>query len=268
MKEFKKNLKRVWQFMRPLKVRFIVNIFINILMVITSVIFPILSAKIIVNLTNSEFMQLIVVSGIICLLEFLDNFLYYFLSKNYQIIFRESYLSIQNSLGKEILKLDNQTMDKNGTGVFIQRLTGDASKLSDIFNYIIENTSSIVTNIGIFCAIFIVNKLVFLFLLIQTILIYFIEKNRTKKVNETDKEFREKNEQVTSFVSELVRGSRDIKMLNAEKSFMNELESKNKEANELRYKIGAIRRKYRLASASVYDICSFMFIALLVYLIT
>lgn len=233
-----------------------------------SIVFPILSAQIIVNLTNSEFIQLIAISLIICILNFIDDLLYYFQSKNYQIIFRESYLNIQNTIGREILKLENQVIDNNGTGVFIQRITGDASKLSDIFNFLINNLRAIITNVGIFCAIFIVNKLAFIFLLFQTIIIYFVERESSIKRNDADKKFREKNEKVTSFVSELVRGSRDIKMLNAENSFMEELANKNREANELRYKMGSIGRKYNLATSSIYNISSFLFIALLVYLIS
>lgn len=268
MKEFKKNLKRVWVFIKPLKVRFIFNIIISMIMIIMSIVFPILSAQIIVNLTNSEFIQLIAISLIICILNFIDDLLYYFQSKNYQIIFRESYLNIQNTIGREILKLENQVIDNNGTGVFIQRITGDASKLSDIFNFLINNLRAIITNVGIFGAIFIVNKLAFIFLLFQTIIIYFVERESSIKRNDADKKFREKNEKVTSFVSELVRGSRDIKMLNAENSFMEELANKNREANELRYKMGSIGRKYNLATSSIYNISSFLFIALLVYLIS
>lgn len=233
-----------------------------------SIVFPILSAQIIVNLTNSEFIQLLAISLIICILNFIDDLLYYFQSKNYQIIFRESYLNIQNTIGREILKLENQVIDNNGTGVFIQRITGDASKLSDIFNFLINNLRAIITNVGIFGAIFIVNKLAFIFLLFQTIIIYFVERESSIKRNDADKKFREKNEKVTSFVSELVRGSRDIKMLNAENSFMEELANKNREANELRYKMGSIGRKYNLATSSIYNISSFLFIALLVYLIS
>ena len=268
MKEFKKNLKRVWVFIKPLKVRFIFNIIISMIMIIMSIVFPILSAQIIVNLTNSEFIQLLAISLIICILNFIDDLLYYFQSKNYQIIFRESYLNIQNTIGREILKLENQVIDNNGTGVFIQRITGDASKLSDIFNFLINNLRAIITNVGIFGAIFIVNKLAFIFLLFQTIIIYFVERESSIKRNDADKKFREKNEKVTSFVSELVRGSRDIKMLNAENSFMEELANKNREANELRYKMGSIGRKYNLATSSIYNISSFLFIALLVYLIS
>ena len=268
MKEFKKNLKRVWVFIKPLKVRFVFNIIISIMMIIMSIVFPILSAQIIVNLTNSEFIQLIAISLIICILNFIDDLLYYFQRKNYQIIFRESYLNIQNTIGREILKLENQVIDNNGTGVFIQRITGDASKLSDIFNFLINNLKAIITNVGIFGAIFIVNKLAFIFLLLQTIIIYFVERESSIKRNDADKKFREKNEKVTSFVSELVRGSRDIKMLNAENSFMEELANKNREANELRYKMGSIGRKYDLATSSIYNISSFLFIALLVYLIS
>ena len=57
----------------------------------------------------------------------------------------------------------------------------------------------------------------------QKIFLHTLINSDVKTRNENDKAFRKKNEKVTGFVGELVRGARDIKMLNAENSFTREL---------------------------------------------
>lgn len=97
---------------------------------------------------------------------------------------------------------------------------------------------------------------------------YFVEKKRVTIRNENDKEFRKKHERVSGFVGELVRGARDIKMLNAEKSFMKELKSKIDEVNNDRYRINKTDRNYGLLRGILIDIFDTGMIFLLIYLIT
>ena len=66
----------------------------------------------------------------------------------------------------------------------------------------------------------------------MVILLYIVENKRVKTRNENDKAFRKKNERVAGFIGELVRGARDIKMLNAENSFTTELTGKITELNK------------------------------------
>ena len=83
--------------------------------------------------------------------------------------------------------------------------------------------------------IFIINKIAFIYVLIMTVILYFVERTRVKKYNISDKNFRKENEIVSGFVGEIVRGARDIKMLNAESSFIYELKNKVVDLNNKRY---------------------------------
>ena len=237
MKEFIKNLKFAWKYSKDQKFKLIKYIICNIIAIIISVIIPILSAKIIVELTNNQFYQLILIAIAIFLIENLRNVINYFCRYYSQVIYRESFINIQTELAKEILKLENKIVDENGSGVFIQRLTNDTSRLADIFNVLNMYVSNIITDIGIFGAIFILNKKVFLFLLISITVLYLIENTRVKKYNEKDKIFRKKQDKISGFIGELVRGIRDIKMLNAEDSFIKEMHSKIKDLNQERYRM-------------------------------
>ena len=265
--EFFKNLKFAWNYAKDQKKNLIWFIIVNILIIVISVVVPILSAKIIVYLTDNEFHQLLLIAFVILLIEWFRNVCNYFKRHNSNILFRETYINLQTCLGKEILKIENKDIDSTGSGLFIQRLTNDTSKLSDIFPMLIDFLTNIVTDIGIFVAIFIINKVVFIYMMIATIILYLIERKRVKLRNENDKKFRKMNEKVSSFVGEMVRGIRDIKMLNSEDSFINELHSKVIELNTERYRMNKVDRNYGLYSGTLLDLKDFLLIVLLIILI-
>ena len=267
MKEFLNNLKFAWKYSKNQKKNLIGFIFTNILIIVISVIVPILSAKIIIYLTDNEFRQLLLIALVILLVEWSRNILNYIGRYNSNVLFRETYVNLQTSLGKEILKIENKNIDSEGSGLFIQRLTNDTSKLSEVFPMLIDFLTNIITNIGIFVAIFIINKIVFFYIIFMTVILYFIEKRRVRLRNENDKKFRKMNEKVSSFVGEMIRGIKDIKMLNSEDSFINELHNKVVNLNQERYKMNNVDRNYHLGIGTLLDLKDYILVVLLIVLI-
>ena len=80
---------------------------------------------------------------------------------------------------------------------------------------------------------------------------------KVKKYNEEDKKYRKQRDKTSGLITELVRGIRDIKMLNAEKSFMGELKDKIVDLNTYRYNWVKYERGYRFILGSVNDIFDF-----------
>ncbi len=267
MKEFFEYLKFAWKYAKGEKKRIVAYIIFNIISILISVFVPIVSAKIIVSLTEGAFKQVLLMSLVILVVELSRSTSNYFLRLFSQIIYRETFTKIQSDLGKEMLKLETKTIDENSSGIFIQRLTNDTSKIADIFNALNMYLGNIITDIGIFAAVFIINKIAFLYLIVMVIIIYFVEKRRVKIFNEKDKSFRKKNEYVSGFVGELVRGIRDIKMLNAEKSFMKELNAKVIDLNQERYAMSKTDRNYGYIRNTLIDFFDTGMIFLLVGLI-
>lgn len=267
MKEFFKYLKMSWKYAKSEKKKICAYIIFNILTIGISIFVPILSAKIIVDLTEGAFQQVLLISLVILVVEVTRSICNYFVRLFSQVVYRESFIRIQSDLGKEILKLENKTIDENSSGVFIHRLTNDTSKIAEIFNVLNTYLSNIITDIGIFVAIFIINKIAFIYVALMVIIIYFIEKKRVKTFSEKDKAFRKKHEYVSGFVGELVRGIRDIKMLNAEKSFMKELHRKVVDLNQERYGMSKIDRNYSLFRNTIVDFADTGMIFLLVALV-
>lgn len=268
MKEFFSNLKKAWVYGKGQKKFIIGYIVFNIIFIFINLFVPILSAKAIVELTNNKLNQVVFIGFVILVVELLRNFANYITGYFRQQIYRETYSKIETTLGAEILKIENQSLDEKGSGLFIQRLTNDASKIADIFVVLNIYLTDILTDIGIFLAVFIINKVVFFYLLLTICTIFVVEKKRTNVVNAQDKIYRKKNERVSGFIGELVRGAHDIKMLNAENSFIKELDSKIIDLNNEKYKMDEKNRNYILLSGTLSDIFSTGNIILSVFLIT
>ena len=225
---------------------------------IISVVVPLISAKIIVNLTDNKIYQCLMFVVLMFVIENLRNFAIYFSNCFSQVVFRETMVLMQKSLGDAMLKLETKVIDDDGSGVFIQRLTNDVSLLSDEFSSINNYFGNIITNIGIFVAIFVINKWIFLYSVLYTILLYYIFKKRNYLYNEKKKIYKKEAEITTGFIGELVRGIRDIKMLNSEKSFLNKMEDNVVSLNNSAYDMNTVQRNYTLISGFTYDFGDFI----------
>mgnify|MGYP004727438343 CR=1 FL=1 len=121
MKELFKNIKFVWKYSKSEKIRIVVYCIINLIGVLASIIFPFISARIIVNLTSNNIEQFVymgaVFLGTILAIRVID----YFSFKIYEKILKNTYINIQYNLGAEILKLSNKTLDENGMFRWLHR---------------------------------------------------------------------------------------------------------------------------------------------------
>lgn len=267
MKEFIQSLKFTWKYAKKEKGRIILFGIANLFNVIFSILIPMIDAKIIIELTANHFERLIFMAICLTVNEVLYD-LFDFLSRRLSVVVYHHTLEILGmDLGKNILKLENNSLDEHGSGGFIQRMTGDTDKLADVFNHLVSMFSSLVKYIGILIAIFIVNKIVFLFTLIILIIRYLIERARANRRKKDDKLSRKAKDNVSSFVGELVRGARDIKMLNSENDFMKEMNYRIKDFNEKRIRMQNVSWNYRVFSFWFTDISFLLLIILLAFLI-
>ena len=266
MKELLSNLKMVWKYARDDKKYIIFYGLLHIVGIALSIIVPIIGANMIVNLTSNILSQVVFLAFVILILEILRNFLNYFCGICANIVYKNSFNRIQLALGKEMLKLENKDLDNNTSGTFIQRLTGDISQLSDIFNSLGMYVSILIEDIGIFIAVFVVNKIAFIYLLICTLIVMLIENTRTTFLKNNEKELRNRNDRLTGLVGEMVRGARDIKMLNAEKSFIKEIERNVHNTNDFRYSMMVKHRKFLLLGGNTRDLTDLGLIIVIVLL--
>lgn len=261
------NLKKAFYYAKKQKKVFILYFLANILLAILGAILPLLSANQLLKLTNGLIQELLVISLVIFGAEILINFCRFFARKFSQIFAREILKQIQIDLANEVLKIETIDLDKKSSGVFIDRLVKDTGRISDIFLNLNMSFTDLVTNVGILAAIFVINKILFLYYIISIFIIFILEKKRIAKYTELDKHYRKSSEATTGLIGELVRGVRDIKVLNAGKSFMDKISMKITEINQERYQMSDVLRKYNLLTGSVHDFLDLSYILICIAMI-
>ena len=269
MKETIKNIKEVYQYGKEYRKHLIGMIMGVIFGTIIGIIVPILVAKQIVHFTSSEWKQLVIISLVILALQAYNAFgAMFFTRRNHQYFSRGTMKNLQINLGKEILNITQKDMDQNSSGMFIQRIMNDTEKMADFISWGgLDNIRQILANIGALFATLIINRQVFLYYLFVTIVLTLVNIKRTKKYGKKDIQFRSKSENVSGLIGELVRGIKDIKMLNAKKSFMIKLQENIIDQNQKRFEMVKINMIYKYIIDTLKAIFEFGLIILLIYLV-
>lgn len=267
MKPFFSNLKKTWKYAKNQKIQFIAYCILNLATSIIRIIIPILSAKLIVKITDKVYEQIFLMALVIFLFYMLNNIInlinLYCQNYIYQMISRK----LQSDLGKEMLKLENKSLDNNSSGAFIQRLTVDAKDISNILNESSSYIAYLIEDIGVYISILYINFYIFIYYVIGAILISFSISYQTKIYSKKEKELKKEEDKVTGMTGEVVRGARDIKMLNAEKSFLKVLDNKIININNMQYKIETSNGNYKFLWYTLYYLLKFILIILIIYLL-
>ena len=240
----KANLKKTWKYIKSAKMNLVGYGAVSISEAIISAILPLLSAKVILNITNEVINQLVISALVVFFIEIILYVMYYFKSFFYRRIYQKTLINIQKSLAKEILNLEIAEIDKNSSGLFIDRLNKDTQDIAGLFMEYTYWISYIITNVGVLFTVFVLNKYLFVYALISSIVVFIINRKRITKQYEVQKELKVLQESKTGLTSELVRGIRDIKVLNANNTILKQIKEKIEETTKKEVKIINIRNLY------------------------
>ena len=268
MKLFIKNFKKLWKYVGDSKLLIFKCIFYNLLFVGIRIAIILLGAKIIIKITNNDVRGLILAALLCYTIELIHNVIYLLLRDCYKKVYKYLFTGLQSSLSEEIITIKKECLDKNSSGLFVQRITSDTSILASLFKDLIQNSGQLLADIGVFVTIFILNKIAFLYFVICTIILFMISVHKEKRNILKDKAFKEENERTTSFISETVRGAKDIKILNAYDSFKNILDNKVEVLNQKRAELDDAYNKGQFIlwfSVYTYRFLLVSLIALLIY---
>lgn len=267
MRETLKNMRLVYGYGKKYKINLIIFTIISISNIAINIAYPIFTAKVLVSLTSGLYEQ-VLIAALICFgMSFLCDFTTVALRKNTQVFFRGTTKNIQIAAAREILKIELTSIDKTGSGAFIRRIASDTDEMSRIFTRGMGFLASILSDIGIFVAIFIVNKVVFVYFVVCSVILTTLHIIKTKKVNEQDKKYRRQSEKTNGLVSELVRGIRDIKMLFAKDSFLDEIDRNIDDLTKSQFALRNTEINYNCFISSMYDIFELLLIILFIYLL-
>lgn len=219
----KVNFLRTWKYIKRSKLSLVLYAASSIFEAVISAIIPLFLAKIIIYITNGNIDQLIRSSLIIFGIEVVLHLALFFKVISYQKIYQRTLIEIQKDLSREILNLEISEIDNNSSGLFIDRLNGDTQDIASLFMEYTYWISYVISNVGVLIMIFIVNRYMFIYAIITSLVIYFVNKKRLKKQYEVKKALKRLQENKTGLTSEVVRGIKDIKVLNAEDSILDQI---------------------------------------------
>ena len=267
MKKTLKNIKKVYQYGRKQRICLVLEIIGSLIGIAISIALPILTAKLIVSMTDNIYTQVLWTTIIILITNIIAELKTVLIRKNTQKFTKETTSNLQKVLGSEILRINQQDLDETSSGTFIQRMTSDVNTLSDMFTVGVGHLVGVVSSLGIFIAILFINKKIFLFYLVVSIILTILHLIKTEKYTIKYELNKDMDEKVLGLVGELVRGTRDIKMLNSKDSFMNVLNSNIEEKNNRRIEMRNVDINYNLIIGTIRSIFELVLILLLIYLI-
>lgn len=267
--ELKTNLKMSWYFVREEKLYFVLIVFLSILLAGIGFIIPLLSAQLLLKLTDGLLKDLMIVAIIMFFVEMLRNVVTYFLRKYFELYSIKATTNAQIKMFEETLKIKTAEIEDNTTGMFIDRINNDTEDIVTTFSHLCTVIINIISNLGVFLAVFVINRYMFLYFVISFIIIVIIENKRTNIYYERTKKLRLIDEKKTGLISEIVRGLQDIKLLNAQVGILKKTKKQLQDINDERKGIIKVTSNFQFISGSVSDLFNVIFFALgslLVYL--
>ena len=268
-KELKTNLKMSWYFVRKEKLYFIILVILSMMLAGLSFIIPLLSAQLLLKLTDGLLKDLMLVAIIIFFIEILRNVILYFFRKIFELYSIKATTNAQIKIFEETLKIKTAVIEDNTTGMFIDRINNDTEDIINTFSNLCSVFINMISNAGVFLAVFVINKYMFIYFVLSFIVIAVIENKRNNIYYERTKKLRLIDEKKTGLISEIVRGLQDIKLLNAQSGILKRTKRQLKDINDERVDIVKVTSNFQFISGSVSNLFDVMFFALgclLVYL--
>ncbi len=263
---FKLNVKRTWKYIKEAKSSLIGYGSVSVVEAIITTILPLLSAKIILNMTNGVINQLIISSVAVLFIELILYLMVYFKGFFYQKIYQKTLIGIQKDVTREILNLEIEEIDKNSSGLFIDRVNKDTTDIAKLFMEYAYWISYIITNVGVLVTVYILNGYLFIYAIITSLVVYSINKKRLNKQYDISKKLKAIQEQKTGLTSEVVRGITDIKVLNATDTILKQTSDKIEESTKEEINFMNIKRFYMYLENNVRSITDLGLILLGCYL--
>lgn len=267
MKETINNIKYVYKYGREFRSALMFEAIGSLIGIAIGIAFPILGAKATVYLTSNKFDQLIIMALIMMFIGFIDALKTVLIRKNTQKFTVGLIYKLRNNVSREILKISQTDIDNNSTGMFVKRLTNDTEELSNMFTVGFGRLVGILTSIGTFISVFIINKVIFLFFFIAAFMLTLLHIAKSKRFKIKNREKRKASEKVAGLCTELIRGMRDIKMLNAKESFVSNLDDAINDHNKKYIEMRNVDIEYNVIIDSLIAIFKFLLIIISIYLI-
>ncbi len=240
----------------------------QLISVLLGILAPAISARIIVDYTRNEGQRIIYIALALLAVQLLRNLFMVISNQGYNRAYSRTLTELEKDLVNNSLKVESRCIDDKGSGLFIQRITSDTQRIASGFNNIADMLTQILNYFGVLCAMFLAHPMIALFVIAIMGMQYIMEARRTKRLYRDDRIFRTANERFSGMVGEMVRGAKDVKLLNCEEQFAAELEGRITDANRKRLSMQARSWRAKFFRWEFGEFGTFALIVLMAWLIT
>lgn len=263
----KKYYKKIFNYFKNEKKNILIYIITSLIIVGLNTVMPVLSAKTLSAITIANLEAMFKLAFAILIISLIDDLIRYFNFESSRKVQNRVEIKIKEDVSKELFDLEMQNFDKEGTGFFASRIEQEPSNLAAIFTRIRFSITSFLTSMGIFIYIFYVSPIIGTFLLIFSSINFFINYKRTKRWEEERKTNNEMYEKYSSSFGELIRGIKDIKVLNLKNYLIKKTTDDQKALITYDYKIGKRDQKTYILTSIIREIMDCLFIIIGVILL-
>ncbi len=181
---------------------------------------PLISAKNLEAITQINFRNMLIFSFLLVVCRLIANLISYLNKVSSSKIQDDVELKIKEDISKELFNLEIKNFDQKGTGFFAERVNSEASSLAGIFTYLRYNLVGFLSSLGVLIYIFYLNIYLGLYFLIFSFVFFYLNIRRTKRWEVERKTSNEMYEKYSSNFNELIRGIKDIKVLNLKEALI------------------------------------------------
>ena len=263
-KDFIKNAKITLKYSKNYKGTLLTILIINLIVSGIGFVTPILSAKYISYLTNGLFNNLLYIIIVQTITYIVSIFLRLISSKMNRYYDFKIKRKLQLELTRATLTIDQNILNKENSGTFIERING-ATNLSSRLIRIAESIFNLLGDLGVLIVVINLDLPIGIAYTILMLISVLYDKysdnvsykNGEKVYNLVDK--------TSGFISEIVRGTKDIKILNAEESFLEEADKYMNNANTVRLKSNITDEKLSTISSIISELSKLLIGLIIVY---
>lgn len=230
----KSYLRRSLKFFKDVKFQLLIIAFFYILLSIIGFVSPIIEAHLITSITNTMLKSVILIAVAFLIIKILEDLLWHITLGFWKKKIRTKILfNIRKELVDNVFELRIFNFDKYSTGVFQERIKNDPQTIARVVNAGQRYFMECITKIGVIIYVICINWIIGLIYIAGVIIVALIDNHTQEVSKEKNKIVRKSDEGVNTILSEVIRGIRDIKLLNFKNSIKNLIGEKLDENNEL-----------------------------------
>lgn len=224
--KFKDMIRFFKKYFKGEKRLFIKSFFLLLATALVGTLYGYLIGLVIDKASNSSFAVAIAVLFLILILNVIDNLIF---DKYGKIYMEKCANNMMEKIGVAVYEkvgmLPARAFEEKSSGEFINRITSDASTISDSFRQVLRIAISLFTSLIVFIYICFNSLIVAFEVIIYLVLFYFLSNKYLPSIKENQKEINKQKDEAVANVSENIRGIREIRALGIRKSMNNNFKS-------------------------------------------